>query len=197
MTKTIPAAKGGNLKAVIVGRIDALKASEKITKAELSAVSREVLMYVPDSDDIDVVNRLINVLTPMNRRVAILFFRHFLPWEVEEQNGEFSRFGKKLTKDKAVKRRLVLIEEFLEDEGNNIWTWAATEVQVEYKPKDFAGNITKAVAMALKGEVKDNGETPAISVEQVLLAVMSGGVSVDALLRMADALSHEELAEAA
>lgn len=184
-----------NLKAVIVADIDAVKASEKITKAKLRDLSRNILLYVPESGDIDVVNRLIGVLTPMNKRTAILFFRAFLPWEVEENKGEFSRFGKKLTKEKVVKRKLDAITEFLADEGNDIWSWAAVEVTVEYKPKNFSADITKAVQKALKGEVKDNGETPPISAEEVMLAVMSGGISVASLLKMAEVLGNTDKIE--
>ena len=66
-----------NLKAVVYGRLEAIMAAEKITRVELGAMSRELLMYVPDTNDIDIVNRLLGVLTPMNRRTAILFFFKF------------------------------------------------------------------------------------------------------------------------
>lgn len=177
-----------NLKATIVSRIDALKASEKITKAELSAVSRECLLYVPDSDDIDVVNRLLNVLTPMNRATAVLFFRHFLMWEFEE---DADRFGAKLKKEKQVKRKQDLIDTFLANEDNDIWTWAKTEVTVDYKPKQFAAQITKAVQAALKGEVKDNGETPPLSPQDVVAAVLIGGITVVDMIEVAQQRAAE------
>lgn len=128
-----------NLKAVVYGRLEAIANAEKITRFELGAISRELLMYVPDSNDIDIVNRLIGVLTPMNRKIAILFFKHFLPWEVEvDHDDEFSRFGKKLKADKKVKRRMEMIVEFLSDENANIWSWAEVHVEVEQKRNQYA-----------------------------------------------------------
>lgn len=181
-----------NLKAVIVARIEAIAAAEKITKAELGHVSREMLLYVPDSDDIDVVNRLLGVLTPMNRATAILFFKHFLPWEVEEDaKGEFSRFGKRIKKEKQLERKLLAITEFLADENNNIWTWASANVTLDYTQKDFAAMVTKAVTQALKGEKKDNGETPPLSMTDVIGAVLRGGVQVTTLLAYAEAIEAE------
>lgn len=181
-----------NLKATIISRIEAIANAEKITKAELGHVSREMLLYVPKSDDIDVVNKLLGVLTPMNKRTAILFFKHFLPWTAEETaEGEFSRFGGKLKKQKQVDRKAQLIVDFLANEANDIWTWAGENVEVEYKPKDFAANVTKAVQQALKGEKKENGETPPISAQDVIAAVLRAGIPVNEMLDMAQERMEE------
>ena len=88
--------KHDNLLATIVADIEAVKTAETTTYAKMRELSRNLLLYVPESDDIAGVNRLIGVLTPANRKVAVLFFQHFLPWVVEETpDGVFSRFGKK------------------------------------------------------------------------------------------------------
>lgn len=175
-----------NLKTTIVARIEAVKAAEKVTKVELSALSRELLLYVPDTDDIDMVNRLVGVLTPMNRSTAILFFKHFLPFEQEEdKQGNHSRFGKKLAKAKAVARKEEAIAKFLADEANDIWSWAAANVTLEYNQKDWASLIVKDIQKALKGEKKDNGETPPLSMDEVIQAVLKAGVDVETMLLMA------------
>ena len=42
----------------VYARLEAIAAAEKITRVELGALSRELLVYVPDTHDIDIVNRL-------------------------------------------------------------------------------------------------------------------------------------------
>ena len=187
-----------NLKAVILGRIEAIANAEKITKSELGHVSRELLLYVPESNDIDVVNKLLLVLTPMNKSTAILFFKHFLPWTAEETGeGDFSRFSGKMKKEKQVDRKLAAIKEFLSVEENNIWTWAGQNVNVEYKPKDFASQVTKAVQTALKGEKKENGETPPLPVQDIIAAVLRAGIPVEAMLTLAqERIEEMEAAQA-
>jgi succinate dehydrogenase flavin-adding protein (antitoxin of CptAB toxin-antitoxin module) len=168
-----------NLKAVVYGRLEAIAAAEKITRVELSAMSRELLLYVPDSQDIDIVNRLLGVLTPFHRRGAILFFGHFLPWEQEKDaKGKFSRFGKKTKSEKSLAKKTDAIKEFLADETNDIWSWLDRNAEV--KQKDFSAMIARAIKKALEGDEKSN--TPAISADQVLEAVFEGGISLNDVL---------------
>ena len=48
----------------VYARLDAIASAEKITRVELSALSREALTYVMETHDIELVNRLIGVLPP-------------------------------------------------------------------------------------------------------------------------------------
>lgn len=176
-----------NLKTVVYQRLEAIAAAEKITRVELRELSRELLQYVPDSQDIDIVNRLVKVLTPMNAKTAILYFSHFLPWDVEKDNdGKFVRFGGKHQGDKHVNRKLDLIKAFLADPENNIWTWA--DVNVEVKQKDFAGTITKAVKAALKGDEKS--ATDPLTIDQVVTAVLDGGITLAAMLEIMEPMQQ-------
>lgn len=167
---------------VVYARLDAIANAEKITRAELGALSRELLQYVPDTNDIDIVNRLINVLTPVNRRAAIAYFNHFLPWQVEhEADGEtFSRFGKMIQGDKKIKRKIDAIAEWLKDESNNIWVWSDSNLDIEVKKKDFYGLVSKQIQKALKGDEKS--DTPALTREELLSAIFAGGVTIDDML---------------
>lgn len=184
--------KDHKLHNVLYARLDAIANAEKITRKELGAFSVEALTYVVESHDIDIINRLINILTPMNRKVAILYFGHFLPWEQEKDGDEvFQRFGKMMNKQKKVNRRLDLIKEWLSDEKNNIWTWADTNLDL-YKVKNWAANITKAVEKALQGEETDAGESPAIDVAHVIAAVMAGGVDIGDMLEACASEEQEE-----
>lgn len=177
-----------NLKAVVYGRLEAIAAAEKITRAELAALSRELLIYVPETHDIAIVNRLIGVLTPMNKKVSIMYFTHFLPWEVErDSDGNFVSFGKMMKKEKQVKRRMDAITEWLADEDNTMWTWAETNVDLT-KKKDFRAMIAKAIEKALQGDEKSG--TEALTMAQVVETFFEAGVEVDDLLAGID--QHQE-----
>lgn len=168
-----------NLKAVVYGRLEEIANAEKITRVQLRELSRELLVYVPDTDDIDIVNRLINVLTPMNAKACVLFFGHFLPWEREKDNdGNHVRFGKRMQGDKKVNKRLELIKEFLADENNNIWTWADSNIEV--KQKDFKAMIARTIKKALEGDEKS--DTDPLTPTQVIDAVFEGGVTLEQMM---------------
>lgn len=183
-----------NLKTHIYELINEIASAEKITKVKLGIISRDLLMYVPDSADIEAVNRLLSILTPMNKRTAILFFSHFLPWDAERNNdGVFQRFGKKTKGEKKLTRCANDIKEFLSDESNNIWTWADANVEIESKRKDFAGLITRTIEKALEGDERSN--TPALEREKILEAVFAGGVSIEDMMEAIDVMEAKRQAE--
>lgn len=138
-----------NLKASIATRIDAIKASEAVTKLELGLVSRELLLYVPDSKDIGAVNRLIDVLTPKNREMAVIFFRNFLPWNYDDTANMFVGM---VTGDAKRKRKLDATAVFLKKEENNIWTWAKVNIAPMERAKNYAGRIQSVINAALHDE---------------------------------------------
>lgn len=177
-------------KNTIIARIEAIANSEKITKVELSALSREMLEYlsVEDSNDIGMLNRLLNVLTPMNRKTAVLFFSAFVHFKVDDDGT----FGKKLKAQKQIDSKKQKVVDFLADADNDIWTWAAQNVRVEKKPVDFAKKITGDVSKAL------NAEENALTVGEVIAAVVAGGVSIEDMFQaIEDATVEEEQEEAA
>lgn len=162
-----------NAQALIAGKIEKIAAAEKVTKAVLSELSRELLEYVPNTYDIGMVNRLLGVLTPINKKTAILFFDHFLPWQMDDKKSTF------LGKDKSAVRydkKIKLIEDFLGGKDNDIWTWAADNVKVDKKPVDFAKKIAGDVRKALEDE-----DNPLDSMA-VMRAVISGGLSIDDMM---------------
>lgn len=170
-----------------------LTAAEKITKQELSYLSRGVLDYIMldagqndegkdrELHDIDAVNRLITVLTPVNKSVAILYFRHFLPFAFNEETNTFGKMNKK-QKSKKVE----LITDWLKDENNDIWQWSEDNIDVAKKPVALGEDITKAVQRAIAGteETRTKEATEALSVPAILDAVVAGGVTAQDLLAM-------------
>lgn len=166
----------------IYNAIAQIEGAERITKATLAWLSRDMLSYVMESSDIEAVNRLIGVLTPMNSKSAILFFSHFLPWKRElGENKSFKRFGVKEKGKKTLDKKGELMAEFLSDEDNTIWTWLSKEgVEPEKKPKDFGSLIFKAVEKALKGD----DLTQPLTNREILESVVKAGVSVEDLLEL-------------
>lgn len=171
--------KMDNVKGHIFALIAELAESEKVTKAKLAQLSRELMVYVMESHDISAANRLIEVLTPVNKKAAIAFLCHFLPWTPElNEDKSFIRFGKMMKGQKAVDKRRKLIIDFIADESNTIWTWAKDNVTVEAKPKDFFKSVSGAVERALKGD--DN--TPPLPREDVVKALFAAGMTIDDLM---------------
>lgn len=174
----------------LAARLSAIKAAEAITKHELGLLSRELLSFIIETGDVRIVNTLLGrgedgklTLTVNNRKVAGLFFQHFLPFSVEA-DSDVVAFAKK--KGKAWDKGVEAIEAFLSDEGNDLWVWAEANITFEQKPADYAGRIAKAVKKALADD--DEGLTAA----EVLSAVFEGGVSIADLMGAVEAITREQ-----
>jgi len=168
-----------NQKLVSINKnITTLSKSEKISKQALRELSRDLLDYVvlDESYDSDAINRTVAACGPMNKKVALMFFVHFTPFLVDDKGvfGGLNKNKDKKEKDKKASAELVL--EFLSDEDNDIWTWAEANVKVEKKPVDWYGKLSKDVRSAMD---KDKG---GLSMQEVLRAVMDGGISADDIL---------------
>jgi hypothetical protein len=159
----------------MVKKIIKLNVREKVTKILLGELSRECLEYVYDSADIGMVNRLLNVLTPINKKNAVLFFKAFLGWKYDE---ELKVFGKKLGAKNYTKKSY-LKDTFLDDASNNLWTWVARELEEPaVKAKGYGFKIAKLVDKALKDEKEG------IQLKEVLFAIMSSdAVNINDLMQ--------------
>lgn len=131
----------------INSNIDKLAQSERVTKAMLSTLSRDLLtyIYVDKTEDISPVNRLLAILTPMNKQTAIHFFKNFLAWRFDEEAMVFTKKKKNLFDDKEL---AVLL--FLESEDNDIWSWASTNIKLDVKPVDWSKKLTRDITKALE-----------------------------------------------
>ena len=150
MSTTLPVPTISQINA----KIEILAQAEKITKKQLSELSRDLLVYVYDSNDVDAINRTIAVLTPMNKRTAALYFPTFVAWAFDETTNTF---GKK-KKAKVATKIEADATAFLTDETNDIWKWAIENINMEVKPKNYAGKITKLVAASLNDETDEGLE---------------------------------------
>lgn len=179
-----------NMKAHIYGLINEIAAAEKITRAKLAILSRDLLTYVMDTKDVDALNRLCQVLTPMNRKLAFLYFAEFLPWKVEEdEKGDPTRFGKMIEGKKKIDRINERRANWLADENNNIWLWGKENTDLK-KKKNFVGMIEKAIEKALKGD--EETDTPALTQAEVVATVIKAGVDIDTLLEGVEVKMKEQ-----
>lgn len=125
-------------------KLAALQGAEKITKTVLAELSREVLAAVHKTEDSSYINRLMVVLTPVNRKVVILFFKAFSGFTFKQEEQMFSKKDKK---QYDAKEQAAI--EFLDDPHNNIWTWAERAVEVEAKAFDIE-KVKKSMAAMIK-----------------------------------------------
>lgn len=172
----------------INGRITKIKNGENKFREEMGVLSRELLSYVPETGDIDAVNRLMAVLNPKNKELAQKFFSTFLPhkWDTKEL-----RFGKKSTNKEMIAKRRNLTTTFLSNEGNTIWTWMAEKakpVERVAKPKKYAEKIEHLVSAALTDEKE------AIDIKAMLRAIIHAGAKLADIMSALDEVAKEEAA---
>jgi len=141
-----------------------LAGAEKITKELLRGLSRDVLTQLHTNEDIRPTNAVLRALTPLNQKVWIEFMKAFSGFKFDAANVSFTEKNKG-TYGKA----RVASEEFLEDEGNNIWTWAAENVEV--KAKEFTLDAVKKGMENFLKKADKNG----FSRDDVLMAAISAG----------------------
>ena len=169
---------------VMITRIENIAKAEKVTKADLAELSRELIAYIvlEDSNDISMVNRLLGVLSPANKRVATHYFQHFLFFKLNE---DIMLFEGKMKGAKRLARYVELVTEFLDNQDNNIWTWQAEHLKIDKKIPDYKKKIKGDVQKALADE--ENGLTQ----QEIMQAVFEGGVTVDVILAILDNMTQE------
>lgn len=186
------------IKTKLYAAITSTHKSESNVREKLSFLSRELIPYVIESNDIAAINRLINGddkakgLTPRNRELAVVFFKEFTPWVAEHAEGEkktaknFVRFGKRMNA-KAADKRISKLQAFLRNDSADIWSWASMNVATteRRKPEALAKIATYAKKAVAEGKDAD----------QILQALVAGGVDVLSLKAAVGTLSTSESAK--
>ena len=169
--------------AAFAASLEALSQAEVVTKRELKALSRSLLSALHGMEDqtlqgdIQFINMLLGVLTPINRKTAVLFFVEHAGFHYSTKEECFQKKDAKAYAD-AKKRS----EALLEDPNQNIWTWAEKNVEVERKPFDI-NKITKVIEKALK---ETGGDQLA-----VLHAVLNGGINAEGIILLLDEMTAQ------
>jgi len=161
--------------------INQLSKAEKITKTNLSVLSRELLAHSIEHKDASLVNKVMSgdVLSPANLRIARLYFAEFMPFaQVLVDRIEGGKAVKQLAgfKNFSERRSVTMMEKveaWLADDKNDIWVWQSDNVQ-----------LTKLVEKALSDA--DEG----LDALAILDAVIAGGVDPVA---MADMLARAQV----
>ena len=153
--------------------IEALCQSESVTKRELMHLSRSCLEYTYDTGDNGVINRLILVLTPVNRKVVCEYFKEFSGLVFDDAASRFKGKSKK-NWDKVMAAGV----EFLADPHNNVWTWAERNIEVTKKDFDLE-QVTKAFERFVKKAKAEN-----LTQKDVLKAVLKTGVELETILEL-------------
>lgn len=165
--------------------IIALTTSERVTKAELLTCSRTVLEALHTTDegggDIGYVNRLLDVLTPINRKNLALFFKVFTGFHFDDALKVFTKKNKK--EYESCKKDALA---HLDDPHFNVWTWTERKVK-EPELKEFT---LEAVTKATEGFLK-KANANGISQAEVMRAIVKGGITADAILAILDEVGYD------
>ena len=150
-----------------------------------------MLEAVHATEQIGYVNQLLAVLTPVNRKAAVVFFKHFAGFHYDEVTRMFTKKSKKRY-EQAHKNAM----EFLQDPNNNMFSWAERHIEVEQKPFDQASFLKaqhKAFIRAVQ-QARDNG----IDQKELFTAMFKPeegkpGLDVNALVAVLEAMDVVEV----
>ncbi len=164
--------------------LERITKSENITKHELKVVSRTMLEAWHITGNVHYVNRLLKVVSPVNKKALIVFAKHFGGFSYDEVLGEFTHKSKKRYE---TAHKLAL--EFLENPNNNLWTWAERHIEVAQKPFSIE-NVEKFIKTAL-----NKGAGVGLSQVDILKAVFKAGVSPECVIQVMDELGFDLVEE--
>ena len=157
-----------------------LAASEKITKELLRSMSRDVLAAHHETGDVVYINGLIAALTPMNKKMSILFFKAFSGHTCNEE-GVFGKKDKKKY-DEAKADSLAN----LEDPLFNVFSWADRYIEVERKPFTL-GKLQQQMCSIVK-----KAEQSKISHADIIRSLLANGIEVAEFLKVVQHMADEQ-----
>lgn len=155
--------------AQLAEKIEQVTQAEKITKAGLSVLSRELLAHAYEHGDVTLINSLMGTdesgsfrLTPMNWRTAAMYFNHFVAFtsnyekdvQAYARKGQGNRQALVFNKKSKSKydRLLPTVHAWLADPTNDLWAWADDNVSMEDKQIDYLKNIANDISKAMDEE---------------------------------------------
>lgn len=159
-----------------------LAASEKVTKEDLKILSRTVLEAWHATGQVVYANKLLMVLSPVNKKVAVVFFKRLSGYSFDETQGMFT--GKSKKRYEAAHAEFV---EFFADPHNNIWTWADRHVEIQTKAFEL-----DAVTKYFNGAFK-KAQGVGLSQADVLRAVFKAGVEPGALVEAFNQMAFKDV----
>ena len=173
--------------------IDKLGKAEGLVRQQVNVLSRSVLEAIHATEQIGYVNQMLAVLTPVNRKAAVVFFKHFTGFHYDETSKLFTKKSKKRY-DKAHADAMA----FLEDPLNNMFSWCERNIEVEQKPFDattFLKSQHKAFVRAIQ-LARDNGVSQKELFEQMFKPETGKpGIDVEALVSVLASMGEVNVVE--
>ena len=161
--------------------VEKLAASEKISKDLLRSLSREVLEAHHATGDVAYINGIIAMLSPMNRKVCVLFFKEFSGHLFFEDTKSFGKKDKKRYDD-ARKKSF----DQLEDPLFNVFSWADRNVEVERKP------FTLGKLQQQMGSLVKKAEENKISHADIIRAMFANGIEIGEFMKVVEHMAEEQ-----
>ena len=166
--------------ASFAANVEKLAASEKITKDLLRSMSRDVLEAHHATGDVAYINGIIAVLSPMNRKMCILFYKEFSGHLCNEE-GVFGKKDKKRY-DEAHKKSF----DGLEDPHFNVFSWAERNVEVERKP------FTLGKLQQQMGSLVKKAEQSKIPHAEIIRALLANGIEIGEFMKVVEHMAEEQ-----
>ena len=167
--------------------------AEGLVRQQVNVLSRSVLEAIHATEQIGYVNQMLAVLTPVNRKAAVVFFKHFTGFHYDEATKMFTKKSKKRY-DKAHADALA----FLEDPLNNMFSWCERHIEVEQKPFDatsFLKGQHKTFVRAIQ-LARDNGVSQKELFEQMFKPEEGKpGIDVEALVAVLASMGEVNVVE--
>lgn len=162
-------------------RVASLAASEKVSKELLRSLSRDVLEAHHATGDVAYINGIIAVLSPMNRKTCVLFFKEFSGHLYSEEAKAFGKKDKKRYDD-AKKKSF----DRLEDPTFNVFSWADMHVEIEKKP------FTISKMQQQMGSLIKKAEGEKISHAEIIRAVLANGIEIGEFMKVVEHMAEEQ-----
>ena len=162
-------------------RVASLAASEKVSKELLRALSRDVLEAHHVTGDVAYINGIIEVLSPMNKKMAVLFYKEFSGHLYSEDTKAFGKKDKKKY-DAAHKASF----DALEDPHFNVFSWAERNVEVERKP------FTLGKLQQQMGSLVKKAEENKISHADIIRAMFANGIEIGEFMKVVEHMAEEQ-----
>jgi hypothetical protein len=184
--------KFDNIRKSIDGLIASLEKSEAATRSGLAEVAATLLVYVPETQDIARVNRLLTVLNRPNQEMAMLFFAEFLEWKLDDKAKIFGAKLKGETKLKRFAEKRVL---FLKS-GKDIWTWGRENIAPAKRKTDFEKNLAALIDRAT-AEKNSDGSVNESQIEPIdVFNVVMNKLTLDRIMSFVTDAANAVKAEA-
>jgi hypothetical protein len=179
---------------------------ERVAKAEgtvrknMDPLARAVGGYILLSNDSRPLNRVMEKLSPANRRLWALFWQAHSPFvaEKDKKTKEVIRFGKLAKNDDIRNKKLDLLDKWVDcddassDYGYTIWQWHDDNTETKVTVKDYVSAIGRNIQYALHGDKKGNGQAPVAAVARELLEAINHSEELSLEMLMEFQKAHEE-----